>query len=337
MNFDELVEGPFMWAAFLIFFISIAVRTAFYIFIILRSSKNKGSVFLGGSLAILRTFVPFHEAILKRPIYSISRYIFHLCLFAVPICLSGHVTLLEESEFEWSWTTMPDEWADGMSLLILVMITFFILRRLIVPGIRSRTSATDYILLVATALPYLSGYFLLHGTLDSFSFISNNIWTIHVASAEFLLIYAAFLTIGTRLDLKKCIGCSACTLSCPMGAIESVDWENERIFMYSRYECICCAKCVKTCPEEAAELRHGISFKGIFQVFTKWNIQRLKLKACTICGIMIAPIVQVDKVAIKVPEQDIDLCPRCRRAKLMKVVYHRDPGSLEAQKRAANL
>ena len=105
--------------------------------------------------------------------------------------------------------------------------------------------------------------------------------------------------------------------------------------MYSRYECVCCGRCVKTCPEEAAELRHGISFRGVFQNFSKRQIQKVQLKACRVCGIMIAPVVQVDKISQTIPEEYLDLCPKCRRARLMKIVYHRNPKFLEEERRAA--
>jgi len=335
MSVYDLVEGPFLWTTFLIFFIVLAARTAFFIFSVVRSGKDKQPWFTNSILAFLRSFLPFHEAALKRPFYTSLRYIFHLCLFAVPIWLTGHVTLLEESRFEWGWTPMPDDWADAMTLLILALITYFFLKRIIVPGIRRGTSATDYVLLVVTALPYLSGYFLVHGTLNDWRFFENNMWTIHIASGEVLLIVAAFLVLRTRLNLQKCIGCSACTLSCPTGALESVDCNKMRIFMYSRYECVCCGLCVKTCPEDAAELRHGISIRSVFQRFCKKEIQKMPLRVCSICGNPVAPVVQVDKVAKTISEADLDLCPKCRRTKLMKIVYHRNPNSLEKGRRAA--
>jgi len=45
---------------------------------------------------------------LKKPIYAVVRYIFHICLIAVPVWLSGHIALWEESRFELNWRALPD-------------------------------------------------------------------------------------------------------------------------------------------------------------------------------------------------------------------------------------
>jgi nitrate reductase gamma subunit len=103
--------------------------------------------------------------IIKRPVYTTLRYIFHACLVVVPIWFSGHIVLWEESSFELYWTEIPDEWADWMTILLLFLAVYFLIRRIILTNIRAVSSISDHLLIIIAALPFMTGYFLTHGTL----------------------------------------------------------------------------------------------------------------------------------------------------------------------------
>ena len=100
MDFYSLVEGPLLWVAFLVLVVSVFARLVFFVVSIVRSSGNReGSRALYIPVTLARLFVPFHKAVAKRPVYAILRYVFHVCLFVVPIWLSGHISLWEDSRF----------------------------------------------------------------------------------------------------------------------------------------------------------------------------------------------------------------------------------------------
>jgi len=118
MDFSSFIEGPLLWIVFLIFIIGIIARVVFFFFEITKSSRDKDYK-LRYSLATLgRSLLPFHNAVIKKPIYAVVRYIFHICLIAVLVWLSGHIALWEESRFELTWRSLPDAWADWMTLLL---------------------------------------------------------------------------------------------------------------------------------------------------------------------------------------------------------------------------
>ena len=48
---------------------------------------------------------------------------------------------------------------------------------------------------------------------------------------------------------EKCIGCGACTATCPVEAIELVDGKAK----INPEKCISCGACQGTCPVEAIE------------------------------------------------------------------------------------
>ncbi len=325
MDFGSFVEGTLLWIVFSIFIIGIIIRLAFFFSTIIKSSKDKDSRWRYISATFGRSFVPFHKAVIKKPIYVTLRYIFHVCLIVVPIWLSGHIALWEESRFEWAWTSLPDAWADWMTLLLLALTTYFLIRRIAVKDIRLNSSIPDYVIIILTALPFITGYFLTHGSLDSIACLGDNMWTIHILSGEAMIIMAVFLFCRTRLNTQKCTGCAACELSCPTGTLTSSDEGKLRIFTYSNYQCICCGECVNTCPEEAAELRHEISLRRFFQIVPKQEIQSVELKACERCGSFFAPEPQLDKIGQTFTDDYLRFCPRCRKANLRDILYKLSP------------
>jgi nitrate reductase gamma subunit len=121
---------------------------------------------------------------------------FHICLIVVPIWFSGHISLWEESRFEWSWTPIPDGLADRMTLIFLAIALFFLLRRIVSADIRLLSTFSDYLLIVVVAMPFITGYFLTNGTVDNIGFLGENIQLIHMLSGELMLILIPFTKLS---------------------------------------------------------------------------------------------------------------------------------------------
>jgi len=325
MDFSSFIEGPLLWIVFLVFIIGIIARIVFFFFEIIKSSRDKDYRLRYSFATFGRSLLPFHNAVIKKPIYAIVRYVFHICLIAVPIWLSGHIALWEESRFELTWRSLPDAWADWMTLLLLGLVIYFLIRRIVAKDIRFNSSIPDYVIIILTALPFVTGYFLTHGSLESIAFVGNNMWTIHIVSGEAMILMAVFLFCRTRLNTQKCTGCAACELNCPTGTLESTDEGNVRIFTYSHYQCICCGACVNTCPEEAAELRHEISLAGFFQIVPKQEIRSVELTACERCGALFAPVPQLDKIGQTFTHEYLRFCPRCRMVNIGDLLHQLSP------------
>jgi Pyruvate/2-oxoacid:ferredoxin oxidoreductase delta subunit len=325
MDFSSFLEGPFLWIVFLTFIAAIIVRFAFFLYALMRSGKHRNFRLFYSATTFIRLFLPFHKAMVGKPFYTILRYLFHICLFAVPIWFIGHIALWEESRFEWTWLSLPDEWIDWMTLLVLGLAGYFLIRRIASKELRTNSSVTDYCVIVITALPFLTGYFLTHATLDSITFFSNNMWNIHIICGGAMILMAAFLFCRTRMDTRKCTGCAACEISCPTRTIESSDKTNQRIFTYSHYQCICCGACVDTCPEQAAELRHEISLRRFFQIITRYEIRSVELAVCERCGELFAPVPQMDKICQTFAHDYLRLCPRCRMLNIGDLLHQLSP------------
>ena len=324
-EFLSFAEGPLLWIVFIVFGTGLILRTVFFVLSILRPhpTLEQRSAFNARPLLIVRLLLPFHNAFLKKPLYSLLRYGFHVCLFVVPIWLAGHVSLWEESRFEWYWEPLPDNWADAMTLFVLAACGYFLVRRIIGGINRKNAAIKDYLFIVLTALPFLTGYFYSHGSLDHIPFFETYMWYLHVLSAEAMLLMIVLLFLRTRLTSDRCTGCAACELNCPTGTLESADIHQQRVFTYSHYQCIACGTCVGVCPENAAELRHEINFAHIYRIFTKRPIRSVELSTCESCGALIAPQPQMHKLqavaaANEVETEMLNCCSRCKKIAAQK-------------------
>jgi len=321
MNVWSFVAGPLLWLTFLIVIIGILARIAFFSYAIFKSSKHREFrwtylfVILWTYLFVIlgRFLLPFHKAATKRPLYATIRYLFHACLIVVLIWSNGHIISFNVSRFGWYWTPLPDALVDGTTLLVLGLIALFLFRRIIVSEVRLRSSRSDYFLIVATALPVLTGYISYHQWFDYKTMLS-----LHVLSGEAMLISIVLLFCRIKLDPVTCTGCAACELCCPTATLESTDEEKRRIFSYSHYQCIACGACIETCPEGAAALHHEISLKGLFQMISKEEIRCVELTVCERCGCFFAPVPQLEQVERIVAEEEMKIavlkyCDKCRR------------------------
>ena len=190
MDFYSFVEGPLLWISFLTFIIGTLIRAVMFLAVSRKMDKVIYQYFSWKYVFATfgRWLLPLNKDVVKNPVFTILAYIFHICLIVVPIWLAGHISLWEESRLEWSWSPIPDSWADWMTLALLAIAIFFFLRRIISPGIRFISTFSDYLLILITALPFMTGYFLTHGTLDSLAFLGDNMQLIHMLSGELMLI-----------------------------------------------------------------------------------------------------------------------------------------------------
>jgi formate hydrogenlyase subunit 6/NADH:ubiquinone oxidoreductase subunit I len=63
-------------------------------------------------------------------------------------------------------------------------------------------------------------------------------------------------------DMKKCIGCSLCQITCPSGAIELVGKGMEAEIKYFLDRCVFCAQCTEICPKGAIEMSTEFELAG---------------------------------------------------------------------------
>jgi nitrate reductase gamma subunit len=187
--FINFIMGPMVWISFLIFFIGVVFRL-YKMFMLV--NKTEKFIFSYMSLkyslrSIFAWLTPFLPASTRKsPVFWGVSYIFHLLLLLLPVFLLAHVTLLEES-MNWSWFTLNDSVADILTIVVILALIFFIIRRLTVPEVKFLTRASDFVFILIVALPFVTGFLAYHQF-----FAYRTLVIAHIISGELMLILIPF-------------------------------------------------------------------------------------------------------------------------------------------------
>ena len=189
----NFLTGPALWATFIIFGGGLLLRIVW----LYRLSRKKDQVvynhasFAWGVKSIFYWMLPWGSASMRlQPVFTLMVFVFHVTLLAVPLFFYAHNILWDEA-FGISLWSMPNLWADVLSIILIASIMYLAIRRVVRSEVRILTGAWDYILLAITALPFLTGFMAYH-QLGPY----EPIMIAHVLTAELLLILIPFTKLG---------------------------------------------------------------------------------------------------------------------------------------------
>lgn len=133
-------------------------------------------------------------------------------------------------------------------------------------------------------------------------------------------------------DTTKCALCVVCARNCPTQALRREQEGNSLTLYFNSGLCDGCggdSLCEKNCPESAIKSVHAAAEQAEsgYQMLFKSEMAQ-----CRYCEEYFAPVRRLDVISHKAPEQNEiirDLCPICRRAKLVihYIETNRVPGS----------
>ena len=189
----QFLTGPALWTTFTFFIGGLIIRIV-YLF---RLSQKKDRViynhaaFGWGMKSIFIWLVPFGSASMRQqPAFTIMVFLFHATLLAVPLLLNAHNVLWDEA-FGVSLWSIPDSWADILTLLFLGSALFLVIRRIVRREVRILTDPWDYVLLGLTVLPFLTGFLAYH-QLGPYELLL----ILHILCSEILLVLIPFTKLG---------------------------------------------------------------------------------------------------------------------------------------------
>ncbi|CAM2060977.1 Nitrate reductase [Desulfovibrionales bacterium] len=197
MDFYAFIEGPLCWLAFLVCGVGCTTRIILFLATARRQDKvfNQYFCWYYALASIFSWLLPFNRSVAKTPGFSIAAYCFHICLI-LPLFAYQHVLLLKMSCLAFSYPSLPAELVEWLTLLFLAITIYLLLRRIFSPNIKLLTTLADYLLLIATALPFVTGYLAAHGNLGREGVVMSNMQLIHMLSGELILILIPFTKLS---------------------------------------------------------------------------------------------------------------------------------------------
>jgi nitrate reductase gamma subunit len=148
-------------------------------------------------IATARWLVPVNT-IRREPLFTVTSILFHVAVIGVPVLLAGHVALWAPL-VGLTWPTLPNPFADVLTILAVVTAAGLIVQRLAARATRALSRPEDYVLLVLLAFPFVSGFLVMHPAMNPFGYEPTLF--VHVMSGNliFLLMPLTKLTHAALL------------------------------------------------------------------------------------------------------------------------------------------
>jgi nitrate reductase gamma subunit len=135
-------------------------------------------------VATLKWLFPLGK-IRQQLLFSVTSIVFHIAILLVPLFLLGHIALWARG-LGLSWPGIPNELADVLTVTAVVTAVALVLQRVGSRATRSLSRFSDYVIPLFVALPFASGFLVMHPGWSPFSF--DVALFLHVMSANLLFV-----------------------------------------------------------------------------------------------------------------------------------------------------
>lgn len=127
------------------------------------------------------------KTIRQARLFSLTSVAFHVAILVVPVFLAGHIALWRRA-IGVGWPAVPNESADVLTIIAVVTAAGLALLRLTARATRAITRPVDLLLLLALALPFVTGFLVMHPPMNPFGY--ESVLLLHLMSANlvFLLV-----------------------------------------------------------------------------------------------------------------------------------------------------
>jgi len=135
-------------------------------------------------IATLKWLLPIRKLKTRR-LFSVTSVVFHVAVIIVPLFLLAHISIWRRST-GLHWPGIPNALADGLTIIAVVTALALVIERVSARVTRALSVFEDYALLLLIALPFATGFLMMHPAINIFPFQATML--LHFLSADLLLV-----------------------------------------------------------------------------------------------------------------------------------------------------
>ena len=193
----EWARGPAFIFAFTFMLLGLTRHVALTTWEVARAMYRAGDKTLPYGqifVATLKWLVPV-EKLKDRLVFSLTSVSFHIAILIVPIFLGGHIALwLRGLRISWPakpsqlipWVAIPNQLADVLTIIAIITAVALVIQRAAAGPTRALSRFQDYVIPLIVAVPFASGFLVMHPSVNPFSY--QAMLFIHVMSANVLFV-----------------------------------------------------------------------------------------------------------------------------------------------------
>jgi len=190
MNLLDFARGPGLQWAFIILVFGILWRLCGALLITRRlklSTPRRTDTWMLGLKAIETRSWPLEEFHKVIRFQHYSGYLWHICFFIVVLFFQPHI-LFFEGLLGISWPGLPNDVILVVGAIAVATLIVLLIRRLSHPVLRKISNADDYISIVVTILPLITGFMALSHIGPRY----ETMLALHILSVELLMVWFPF-------------------------------------------------------------------------------------------------------------------------------------------------
>ena len=191
----QWARGPLFWTALIFMLLGLLRQVGLTLWEGARAYRRAGDKNLPIGQVVKTTLgwlLPLGR-LRNRWFYSLTTFVFHVGVILVPLFLAGHIKLWEAA-LGISWPALPNPVATTLTLIVVVASIALILQRATAKDSRILSRFQDYALPLFIAVPFLSGFWVMHPAWNPFT--RDPVLLLHTLSADLLM----FLVPMTKLS-----------------------------------------------------------------------------------------------------------------------------------------
>jgi len=183
----EWARGPAFIFAFSFMLLGLIRHVALTIWEVARAMRRAGDKSLPYRqicIATVKWLVPIYKW-KNNFVFSLTSVLFHIPILIVPIFLAGHIALWTRG-LGVSWPAVPNQVADALTIVAVATAVALVVQRAAARATRALSRFQDYALPLVIAMPFASGFLVMHPVMNPFSYEATLF--IHVLSGNLVFI-----------------------------------------------------------------------------------------------------------------------------------------------------